>query len=937
MPTLLAPIAIPLNPDHCSDPEIQIDRPKSTETTSSILAGTFGKPIRIQRDFGIFDENRNSATHTVGTQTDDKPPSILRGNLNRDTTSLETMEHRGKRLDRNNVLDSDPHDLPSYPIVGLKDRDAVGAAAASLAHATAKPVEIWKPSPVSAASAAASLAHAHPKPVTIWRPSPGSPASLAALHAVGERPKVSPFYTTPEASKRWSLTGAIEAMHAVNDIKTGAPSFRSDSRRTELAFQNDVQCDLEHAGVPNQDKVKSDILKAAATSMAKGSRLSSKEFPEQRYSAVSSTPLNSIRRPATMSAYQPSLETATERSAGIGEYDEATTISRDTAQLRGAQASLSRSGDHREAQQAEDEISGFQQSSSEINRKKRGQNALMLMAAAQRNVRDQMSSLDEQIADSRGLIRKKEWEKRAAELAQAASDRRLQNYGKIYIGGGGHVTPEALQAIARRNVLPVLEDVDRRAEAGRTKIEAEKAAALEKKLDLEEEKRVRALHMAWERESQEVIKRARELQAKQQTLKLVIEKQMAKMRRDRGTQISQKRTYTEKRYSKRPFPGKFDVGRGREPMARSPERLSPSYPDEYRREVLRSPTPVAGEYGRGFKALVNRIRGKRSSRIVGDGEVQETGDSSSSFVGGYRARQLEGDGKSTLPVVRQRSVLVPAGEGERYIKRIHEGIVPAGEGQYPLRRHSIAALTTRDSVLATDVTGQDFSTEVVMAGATFARDYTVEGARRVSAPIGLTYSPTDLGDIGGIPGPEPVRIGESSMPLSSSEVVLNKEEITAGVVDEGLLASVSRTDPVVPSGLAIVSERNKKNNWGSDMGAIPAGEAERSIQTEAADSGLGASTVIEKLDTIKRTADHSEDAQNIHERQPTYLGEFTNATNEPKSPTPGNRAYTPVVLNERMSGGSEGSATGGSKPSAEEGDKVSSSGKLGSRFTENFG
>ena len=89
------------------------------------------------------------------------------------------------------------------------------------------------------------------------------------------------------------------------------------------------------------------------------------------------------------------------------------------------------------------------------------------MTVARRNVEDRMSQQDRQIANSKGLVPRTDWEKTATEIAQKQSDARLQHpgHGKIDIGGGAYMTQDEIDAIATRNVQPVINDLREQAAA----------------------------------------------------------------------------------------------------------------------------------------------------------------------------------------------------------------------------------------------------------------------------------------------------------------------------------------------------------------------------------------------------------------------------------------------------------------------------------------
>ena len=85
-----------------------------------------------------------------------------------------------------------PQDLPAYPILGLENHESSAGAAASLANANKKPVELWQPGEIPAAGKAAYLARDY-KADPIWQPDLGPAGSKAALQAHNHTPDVQPW------------------------------------------------------------------------------------------------------------------------------------------------------------------------------------------------------------------------------------------------------------------------------------------------------------------------------------------------------------------------------------------------------------------------------------------------------------------------------------------------------------------------------------------------------------------------------------------------------------------------------------------------------------------------------------------------------------------------------------------------------------------------
>lgn len=443
-------------------------------------------------------------------------------------------------------------DLPSYPSAGLSHPEAAGAAAALLAHKFHKPVEIWKPDPFSAAGAAASLAHTSPKRVAIWRADPEKPEGKAALNVLRDFPPQP--YQISEASKRWSLNGAIgamqgskvrrcsdsspaslttrqetEATRAGNSALTAAtiahmPMVRNILIATEYPSSESLaERKLVDAGrVPQQDKRKSDIPRAATISMFESNRDTISPPDTHKHKALvqpdlqlpATTPPS--RRYNNSNIEEAARKVAAERLAKIG-YN--TDIPRPASLLgtQGARASLNRSysaaGPNRSnfgrARKIDADMALAQENSVRVDAKKRGENAILLMSTAQQNVQARMSRIDKQVAESRGLVRREDWDAKAIEVAQAGSDKRMEYHGKVSIGGGAYMTPGEIDAIAEKNVQPVLDEINRNAEAERARLQAERVRELEVRLDDEESKRVQDLQRTREREIREDIKRAK--------------------------------------------------------------------------------------------------------------------------------------------------------------------------------------------------------------------------------------------------------------------------------------------------------------------------------------------------------------------------------------------------------------------------------------------
>ncbi|KAI9885899.1 MAG: exo-1,3-beta-glucanase [Watsoniomyces obsoletus] len=151
------------------------------------------------------------------------------------------------------------------------------------------------------------------------------------------------------------------------------------------------------------------------------------------------------------------------------------------------------------------EMSIFKQNVAEVDPKKRQQDRDALMAAAQRNVRASLHDLDERVFTETGKVPPSlmdEWEAKARATAEADSKTRMANYGRVNIGGGKYLERSEVDAVAARNVQPVLDDINDKAEGHRARQE-------ELRLDKEQEKRRAEEEKLREKEVKVELKKAR--------------------------------------------------------------------------------------------------------------------------------------------------------------------------------------------------------------------------------------------------------------------------------------------------------------------------------------------------------------------------------------------------------------------------------------------
>ncbi len=149
------------------------------------------------------------------------------------------------------------------------------------------------------------------------------------------------------------------------------------------------------------------------------------------------------------------------------------------------------------------QMSLFSSNISQVDAKKRQQDREALIAAAQRNVTKSLHGMDEKVFADTGKVTPSllsEWEMKAHAAAQANSNLRMENHGKVHIGGGKFIDQKDIDAVAARNVQPVLDEINEKAEA-----ERERQAIL--KLDQETQQRKVVEEKTREKERKEIEKK----------------------------------------------------------------------------------------------------------------------------------------------------------------------------------------------------------------------------------------------------------------------------------------------------------------------------------------------------------------------------------------------------------------------------------------------
>lgn len=148
--------------------------------------------------------------------------------------------------------------------------------------------------------------------------------------------------------------------------------------------------------------------------------------------------------------------------------------------------------DRKKSVQIRRQMSVLSTTLSKVDEQQRTRDRAAVLAAAQRNVRAQLDSMDQKMYADTGRVAPRmltEWELKAHTAAQDRSDaRKSDNFGKIDLGAGKFMDKEEVDVIAARNVHPVILDIEQRAEEERERRAAAKLEEERRKEDAERAK-----------------------------------------------------------------------------------------------------------------------------------------------------------------------------------------------------------------------------------------------------------------------------------------------------------------------------------------------------------------------------------------------------------------------------------------------------------------
>ena len=475
-----------------------------------------------------------------------------------------------------------PRDLPSFPIVGLANTESASGAAASLANAHQKNIEIWQPGEIPAANKAAMLAKDY-KAEPLWQPelsAAGSKAALLANKKGGDvniwRPHETPDDAGHSAAEqamrkkglsphidrgvdkdgeKRAMMAATQSMasgrkragstpivanpaypdsvnSATNALKAATSVSRNGKPQPAPAAPTGPQMDMtriHNQSITNmkremytanppvapeiEEKNRQTTLRASAVAMAKqmydlqqkqSAEAAELGRSESQYAATSvhnrpqSTISSEEGKPAPQYAnlQEAAQKLAAERLAKL--HDEHASYRTYYGTQQAPQKRMSLRGrprrrastdgdlgddDEERARQIRNQMSLFTGKLDQVDNKKRQKDRDSLLAVAQRNVRASMTGMDQKVYNETGKISPammEEWEAKARAKAQAESETRMVNHGRVNIGGGKFLDQSEIDAIAAAKVQPTLDEITIKAEKDRARDEEIRQKQLER-------------------------------------------------------------------------------------------------------------------------------------------------------------------------------------------------------------------------------------------------------------------------------------------------------------------------------------------------------------------------------------------------------------------------------------------------------------------------
>ncbi|KAK2629987.1 hypothetical protein QTJ16_000807 [Diplocarpon rosae] len=463
------------------------------------------------------------------------------------------------------------HDYKMAPL-WQPESSADGAKAALLAHREGGKVEIWKPEAHSvwghSAATQAMVSHRQgglSPQLDYGHTELGRQGSLrAATGAMSSsrkkaeaaprivpKPDTYPDESNAASNALMAATSASRASKRSDHSEGGAVPYTNMSRNMYTA-NPPVQPEID-------EKNRADTLRASAVAMAQGMYAYQQKQIDQAsahaHAQSGAAAAHGHRRTSSLDSTEAAQPTrfnnlqeaaqklAQERLAKLHDenaqnreyrdyYSSTSAAAPSRLSIRGRNRNRASSlstfdEDQAQSDKIRAQMSQFSSNLDQVDAKKRQHDRDSLIAVAQRNVTKSMHGMDEKVLADTGKMAPSllsEWEARSHAAAQANSASRMENHGKVHIGGGKFINQSEIDLVASRNIQPVLDEINEKAEA-----ERERQAAL--KLEQETQQRNAAEKKAREKEQREIEKKLRQQDIDERKMEAADEKRAAKERR----------------------------------------------------------------------------------------------------------------------------------------------------------------------------------------------------------------------------------------------------------------------------------------------------------------------------------------------------------------------------------------------------------------------
>ncbi|TVY65751.1 hypothetical protein LSUE1_G006315 [Lachnellula suecica] len=448
-----------------------------------------------------------------------------------------------------------------------------GAKAALLAHKDGGKVEIWKPEPNTWGNSAAAQAfkkfgagNLSPQVDYGYTDLGRKGSMMAATGAMSSGRKRAESNPTPVAQPETYPDEANAASNALNAATSSMRKKKSPDTAGKAGavpwttMPREMYTSNPPVATEVEEKNRADVLHASAVAMAQGmykrQQAQIEAASEAHHAATAAhgrndsvTTLGDEQPMTFVNLHEAAQKLAHERLAklhdehaknreyrdyysGGGESSIQRSSTTSKMSLRGrarrrASSTGTADSDMEQSNKIRAQMSMFSTNLSQVDAKKRQSDREALIAAAQRNVTKSLQGMDQKVFAETGKIGPSllsEWEVKAHAAAQAKSNNRMENYGKVNIGGGKFINQSAIDLIAQKNVQPVLDEINEKTEQKRVR-------EAELKLEQDKAKQKEADRKSREKEGKEINKKLKQQDKDERKAKEAEEKAAQKEKR----------------------------------------------------------------------------------------------------------------------------------------------------------------------------------------------------------------------------------------------------------------------------------------------------------------------------------------------------------------------------------------------------------------------